>query len=259
MLLLTALAAFIAGAMNAAAGGGTFITFPVLTALAGLTEKAANVTSTIGLWPGTVSSIAAARAELRKLHASVIIGYAAMGFIGGTAGAILLLTTPVAAFRLAVPWLLLFATVVFALGKRLSRLAGRTQLAHQPRFSARVIPLLLIISVYCGYFGAGAGVLLLAGLALAGLHDLRQMNALKVVIQTTGNAAAVVIFIIGAIFYQPQTLNWPIAAVMAVGSTFGGFAGMAIAQRVPQVYVRTAVLIIGFSLSIAYFIKAYFS
>jgi uncharacterized membrane protein YfcA len=200
--------------------------------------------------------VAAARQELRKVKRSVLAGYAAMGFIGGLAGAILLLTTPVAAFRLAVPWLLLFATVVFAMGKRLGRWAGRGAVNSQPRFSARVVPLLFIISLYNGYFGAGAGVLLLAGLSLAGLHDLKQMNALKVVIQTTANASAVAVFIVGA-FYQRGTLVWSLAGAMAVGSAAGGFVGMAVAQRVPQKYVRAAVLLIGGGLSLVYFWKAY--
>lgn len=103
LILLVSAAAFIAAMINAAAGGGTFITFPILTTLARLTEKAANITSTLGLWPGTISSVAAARQELRKIQTRVVTGYAVMGFIGGLAGAILLLTTPVAAFRLAVP------------------------------------------------------------------------------------------------------------------------------------------------------------
>ncbi len=258
LILLVSASAFAAAMINAAAGGGTFITFPILTTLARLTEKAANITSTLGLWPGTISSVAAARQELRKIEMSVVIGYAAMGFIGGLAGAILLLTTPVAAFRLAVPWLLLFATIVFALGKRLSRWAGRGQSTSAPRFSARVVPLLFIISLYNGYFGAGAGVLLLAGLSLAGLHDLKQMNALKVIIQTTANASAVAVFAIGAI-YQPATMNWSLAGAMAIASAIGGFVGMAVAQRIPQVYVRAAVLLMGISLSIAYFWKAYLS
>src|SRR4029077_8047725 len=149
-----------------------------------------------------------------------------------------------AAFRLAVPWLLLFATIVFAMGKRISRWAGRDEGPSVPQFSVRVIPLLFVISLYNGFFGAGAGVLLLAGLHLAGLHDLKQMNALKVVIQTTANASAVAVFVIGALF-QPETLVWSIAGAMAVGSAAGGFVGMAVAQRMPQKYVRAVVLLIG--------------
>jgi uncharacterized membrane protein YfcA len=256
MTLLVGVTALLAGMINAAAGGGTFLTFPVLTGLARLSEKAANITSTLGLWPGTISSVAAARSELRKIKPAVVAGYAVMGLIGGLTGAVLLLTTPVAAFRLAVPWLLLFATVVFAMGKRLSRWARRGNAHSEPRFSPRVIPLLFIISLYNGYFGAGAGVLLLAGLALAGLQDLRQMNALKVIIQTTANASAVAVFIAGA-FLQPTSMDWRLAGAMAVGSAIGGFAGMAVAQRVPQGYVRAAVLVIGGVLSAVYFWKAY--
>ena len=258
IFLVVGVAAFVAGAMNAAAGGGTFVTFPVLTGIAKLTEKAANITSTLGIWPGTAGSVLAARHELGRVPWRVRIGYASMGLIGGVGGAVLLLTTSVAAFRLAVPWLLLFATIVFAMGDRVRRWAGRSVdgAAVAPRFSPRVVPLLLIISLYNGYFGAGGGVLLLGGLALAGLHDLRQMNALKVVIQTTSNASAVAVFTFGAL-RRPGDLDWPIAGTMAVASLIGGYVGMAAAQRVPQKYVRVLVLAIGIGLTAAYFWKAY--
>jgi hypothetical protein len=254
--LLVALTAFVAAIINAVAGGGTFITFPVLTGLARLTEKAANITSTVGLWPGTASSVLAARDELRRIRIRVRIGYAATGLLGGLLGAVLLLSTPVAAFRVAVPWLMLFATVVFAMGRRLSIWAGRGDGPVEPRFTGRVVPLLLVISVYNGYFGAGAGVLLLAGLSLAGLHDLKQTNALKVVIQATANASAVFVFAIGALA-RPQDLDWPLAGIMAVASALGGFVGMAMAQRIPQKYVRALVLLMGTTLTIIYFVKAY--
>lgn len=118
--------------------------------------------------------------------------------------------------------------------------------------------MLFIISLYNGYFGAGAGVLLLAGLSLAGLNDLKQMNSLKVIIQTTANASAVAVFAIGAV-YQPSTMNWSLAGAMAIASAAGGFVGMAVAQRIPQGYVRAAVLLIGGGLSVIYFWKAYLS
>ena len=181
-----------------------------------------------------------------------------MGLTGGLAGAVLLLVTPVKAFSFAVPWLLLFATLVFAFGKQLRQWARREADVSEPQFSARVVPLLFVISLYNGYFGAGAGVLLLAGLALAGLNDLRQMNALKVVIQTTANGSAFVVFVVGALF-RPESMDWSLAGAMAVGSAVGGFVGMAVAQRVPQGYIKAAVLVMGGGLSGVYFWKAYLS
>ena len=250
ILFLIALAAFVAGALNAAAGGGTFLTFPLLTGVARLTEKAANVTSTVGLWPGTVSSIVAAWAELRAIAGRVLAGYAAVGFVGGALGAVLLLTTSPSAFAKAIPWLLGFATIVFACGRRVAIWAGRGDGPSIPRFTPRVLPLLLVIALYNGYFGAGGGILLMAGLSLAGLHDLRQINALKVVIQTTSNASAVVAFIAAGV-------DWRIASVMAAASFAGGYAGMHAARRVPQTFVRALVLFMGMTLTVAYFVKNY--
>jgi uncharacterized membrane protein YfcA len=250
IVLLVALTAFVAGALNAAAGGGTFLTFPLLTGVARLTEKAANVTSTIGLWPGTASSVVAAWPELRKIPRRVLAGYAAVGFVGGAGGALLLLKTPSSAFSAAVPWLLGFATIVFASGRRIATWAGRGEGPSVPRFTPRVLPLLLIISLYNGYFGAGGGILLIAGLSLAGLHDLRQMNALKVVIQTTSNASAVIAFTAAGV-------DWRLAGAMAVASFAGGYVGMAAARRVPQSYVRALVLLMGVTLTVAYFVKTY--
>jgi uncharacterized membrane protein YfcA len=251
--LLVGITALAAGFMNAIAGGGTFLTFPALTGVARLSEKLANVTSTIGLWPGTVTSVAAARGELSKIRRGVIVGYSAVGLAGGVMGAVLLFYTPPDAFRFMVPWLLLFATVVFGMGNRIRRWAGRGESPVEPDFRGRTIPLLLIISVYNGYFGAGAGILLMAGLSLAGLHDLRQINALKTVIQTTANASAVAVFAVGS-FHQ---VDWRIAGTMAVTSAIGGFIGMTAATRIPQAWVRGIVLVIGGTLSVVYFVRAY--
>jgi uncharacterized protein len=187
------------------------------------------------------------------VRGGVIVGYAAVGLTGGVLGAALLALTSPGAFKLAVPWLLLFATVVFALGKRISRWAGRGDSQVEPNFSARTVPLLLVISVYNGYFGAGAGILLMAGLSLAGLHDLRQINALKAVIQTTANASAVAVFAVGAF----REVDWSLAGTMAVTSAVGGFIGMVAAGRIPQAWVRAIVLAIGGTLSVVYFVRAY--
>jgi hypothetical protein len=252
VVVLVGLAAFVGSAINAIAGGGTFVTFPVLTGLAGLSEKLANVTSTVGLWPGYASSIPPAWGELSRVRRGVLWGYAAVGFVGGAIGAWLLKVTPATAFAVAVPWLLLFSTVVFAMGRRISRWAGRGDAGPaEPRFTAGVVPLLLVIAVYNGYFGAGAGILLVAGLSVAGLHDLRQLTALKVVVQVTANASAVAVFAWGG------GVDWRLAGAMAVGSLLGGYAGMWAAQRVPQAWVRALILTIGSVLTVAYFWKVY--
>src|ERR1700722_20565000 len=123
-LLLLTLASLVAAAINAMAGGGTFITFPALTGIAMLTEKAANITSTVGLWPGYAASVVASREAIAKLGRRTGLFYAAIGASGGVAGAILLLTTPTTAFARAVPWLLAFSTILFAAGPRIRRWAS---------------------------------------------------------------------------------------------------------------------------------------
>src|SRR5271170_2683912 len=113
-LVLMTLAALVAGSINAMAGGGTFIAFPALTGIAKLSEKAANITSTVGLWPGFAASVVAARKGISELGRRTVLLYAGIGLSGGVAGAILLLTTSTSAFAKAVPWLLAFSTVLFA-------------------------------------------------------------------------------------------------------------------------------------------------
>ncbi len=249
---LAGLSAFAGAAVNSIAGGGTFITFPVLTGPLHLTAKAANVTSTVGLWPGYAAAIAAARDDVRSLSRGVVWGYAATGAAGGIIGAILLLTTSTTAFGRLIPWLLLFSTVTLAAGPRINawsnRRAGNANRGGR-QFSASLFSLLLLISIYNGYFGAGGGILLLAGLAVAGVGDVKQTNTLKIIIQITANAAAVVIFL-GA------GVEWWTALAMAVGAAGGGFAGMAFAQRIPAVYVRAIVLVIAATLTIAYFSRS---
>ena len=248
-LALSGLSAFAAAAVNSIAGGGTFITFPVLTGTIGLSAKAANLTSTIGLWPGYAAAIAAAWDDLRKLTRGMIWGYTITGAVGGAIGAVLLLTTSTRSFGYLIPWLLLFSTLTLAAGPRINTWAKRHAKAgtiRAPRFSARFAPLLLLISAYCGYFGAGAGILLLAALAIADIGDARQTNAVKVLIQFWANATAVALFL-GA------GIDWRIAIVMAVGAMGGGFAGMTTARRIPANYVRALVLVIAVTLTIVYF------
>jgi uncharacterized protein len=246
-----ALASFGAAAVNAMAGGGTFITFPALTALAKLTEKVANVTSTVGLWPGYAASVVAAREGLRRLERSTVLIYAGVGLAGGIAGAILLLTTSTTAFAKAVPWLLAFSTAMLAAGPKIHDWAGRSKGAASPRpTSPSVLAIVVVIAIYNGYFGAGGGVLLLAGLAVVMPGDVRRLNVLKVLIQVTANASAIAVFVSAGI-------DWKLAAVMACGSVVGGFAGMRLANRIPERALRGAMIAVGTALTAAYFVKVH--
>src|SRR3954451_4405162 len=197
--LLVLAAAFAAAAVNSIARGGTVLSFPTLPGIAGLSEKAANMTSTIGLWPGSASSIVAARRDFRRIPVGMLVGYGLISLVGGTAGAVLLryYTSP-KTFALVIPWLLAFATIVFAFSKPIARWAGR-QHGHRTLGWTLFVGLVqIVVAVYGGYFGAGIGVLMLAGLSFAGLDDIHQMNALKVLLATLINGVASIVFLVGS-------------------------------------------------------------
>ena len=249
-ILLVVLASFAAGAINAVAGGGTFLTFPTLTYFGGLSDLRANVTSTIGLWPGSASSVAAAWSEFGKLPKGIVIPFSIISLLGGAAGSILLLHTSAKAFSLFIPWLLGFATVVFACSKPIARWAGRQHGDRTLRWTIVVGLVQIAVSVYGGYFGAGIGVLMLAGLSFAGLDDIHQMNALKVLLATLINGISCVIFFFGPV-------DWKLAPPMAIASIAGGFLGMYAARRIRQDQLRALILLVGITLTIVYFVKNY--
>jgi uncharacterized membrane protein YfcA len=251
--MLVALASFLAAAVNAVAGGGTFITFPALTGVMGLNDKVANMTSTIGLWPGSASSIYPALEDFKTLPRGMLILYVAISLVGGTLGAVLLKVTSVESFKLVIPWLLLLATMIFGFSKPIARWAGRGH-GHEHRSLAWTLMVGLIqfaVAIYGGYFGAGIGVLMLAGLSFVGLDSLNQMNALKVLLATLINGVASVVFLFS------RQVNWSVALVMAVAATIGGFIGMAMARRVKQEYLRAFILLVGVTLTGVYFWKNY--
>jgi uncharacterized protein len=255
MLMLVCLAAFIAAALNAIAGGGTFLAFPVLTGLAGLTEKAANVACTIGLWPGSASAVAAVRREFKFLPRYMVLGYTLAALAGGLIGAELLLHTSERTFYYAIPWLLAFATSVFAMGKRIAKWANREAAAeagkgHSYLWIGFVGFIQFILSIYGGYFGAGMGVLTLAGLSFVGLSDIRQINVLKVLLSTATNLTAAIVFMFGPV-------QWHFVGVMALSSTLGGYVGMHAAQRLPEKWLRRVILSIATLLTVGYFWKVY--
>jgi uncharacterized membrane protein YfcA len=251
--VLIPLVAFLAGLTNAIAGGGTFFMFPALTGLAGLTEKVANMTSTIGLWPGSASSVVAARPEFKRLPKGMAIAFVIISLIGAGVGSVLLLVTSQRTFTLLVPWLLLFATVIFAFSKPIARWAGRHHGKRSLKWTIFVAAIQLIVAIYGGYFGAGIGILMLAGLAFAGMEDIHQMNALKVILQTAINAVASIIFIFSPLVWE----QWRFVIPMAVMSAVGGFIGIAVARKAPQTTLRLIIIAIGMLLTLAYFVKVY--
>src|SRR6202044_1232034 len=189
-------AAFLGGLLNAVAGGGSFLLFPAMLGMKMLPVQA-NATNTVALWPGQLTSIAAYREDIRKnLQLALTMGLA--GFLGGTAGALVLLNTPQQTFLHLVPWLLLIAASIFAatgpvsrwLERRKSKNAGTSQPPHR----AAVFFVTIVVCFYVGYFGAGAGFLLITVLSLFGFQDLNEINALKVVSTTMANGVAFVLF-----------------------------------------------------------------
>lgn len=255
-LLLVCAAAFLAAGVNAVAGGGTFLMFPVLTGIAKLSEKAANVACTIGLWPGSASAVVAVWREITQLPRGISIGYTIICLSGGTAGAELLLHTRERTFHYMIPWLLLFATLVFSLGQRIARWAGRQHTPgeahrHSIAWTILVGSIQFVIATYGGYFGAGMGVLTLAGLSFVGIGDIKRLNVLKVLLSTSTNLTAAIIFLSGPV-------EWKYVGPMAVSSAVGGYVGMHAAQRLPHRVLRGVILLIAAALTGAYFWKVYF-
>lgn len=250
MLALAAvfLASGLGGAVNAIAGGGTLLTFPALVAL-GLPALTANATSTVALWPGALGSMWGYRDELRGARAWVV-RLTLPSVAGGALGAWLLLRTPPDRFARIVPFLVLGATLLFlAQGPLMRRLRERRGAPAAASEAAdgedpRVAPLLFIagqfgIGVYGGYFGAGIGILMLAGLGLMGFTNIHRMNGLK-------NWGAMCMNVVAAaIFAFSGIVDWPVALTMAVGGLLGGYAGSRVAQRVGQQPVRRAIVCIG--------------
>jgi uncharacterized protein len=251
-ILTISLVAFVAAAMNSIAGGGTFLTFPALVGIGHLTEKMANMTSTVGLWPGSAASIVAAKNDFQKLPRGMVVLYSSISLVGGIIGSLLLLNTSDVKFDLVVPWLLAFATTVFAFSKPIARWAGRQHGNRSLGWTIFVGCVQLLVATYGGYFGAGIGVLMLAGLSFAGLDDVHQMNTMKVLLATIINAVAACVFI-------RRGINWPIAGAMIVASIVGGFLGMVVARRVKTDQLRIIILATGIVLTCYYFNRAYLS
>lgn len=253
-LLILAASALGAGALNAIAGGGSFLTFPALV-WTGLPPIAANATSAVAVSPGYLGSALGFRRELAALPAARRRVEALICAVGGLAGAGLLLVTPARLFSAAVPWLLLFATVLFALGPRLlAARRARAEAAGRSASPEAVSPLaqrlgLLAVAVYGGYFNGGLGILLMALYALTGESNLNTANALK-------NLNSLVLSLLSvAAFAWAGAVAWPQALVMMVAATLGGFIGARLARRLPAAWVRTGVVLTGLAMTVAFLLR----
>ena len=232
-----------AGTQNALAGGGSFVTLPALI-LSGLDARAANITSTIALFPGQLSTGFAGRRLVQGAPSLSFRALLGISLVGGAAGGVLLLVTPASFFARLVPWLVLFATVVFAYG---SFRRTRTTEAAVHLTATQAAGAQFLIAVYGGYFGGGIGFLMMAALTLAGLPT-RNAGASKNVLAGVMNAAAV------AIFAFSPAVAWGSALVLGIGAVLGGLAGAWMLSRVDERLLRLGVVAIGVALTIGLFL-----
>ena len=242
--LLLASAAFAAGVLNAIAGGGSFLTFPALV-FTGVNPIVANATSAVAVSPGYLGSTLGMRDELARVPPHRLRMEAGIAAAGGVVGALLLLITPASAFRAIVPWLLLFATVVFMAGPRCARWLAEHR-GGVPGRSARTWGL-LAVSVYGGYFNGGLGILLMALYTVTGESRIHTANALK-------NLNSLVLSLLSvATFALAGAIAWGPAVLMMAAATAGGYAGAHGARRLPAAAVRAVVIGTGIVMSAVFF------
>ena len=242
-------AAFLAGAINSVAGGGTLVSFPALIWL-GLDSVTANATSTVAIWPGTVGSIWGYRRELRQAEPRFRI-LILPSLVGGLTGALLLRWTPAATFDRMVPFLILFATLLFMAQETVQRLLKTADATSRrtAKWLFGAILFQLAVGIYGGYFGAGIGILMLAALSILGLKDIHEMNSLKVVFGGSINGIAAAYFIWARMVY------WPDVVIMAVAAIVGGYGGAGMARKLGRTTVRRIVIAIGFGMAVSLFVK----
>jgi uncharacterized membrane protein YfcA len=242
-------AAFLAGVINSVAGGGTLVTFPTLIWL-GLNSVTANATSTVAIWPATLGSMWGYRRELRATEARLFT-LVIPSLIGGLIGASLLRFTPPALFDRLVPYLILFATVLFMAQEPVQRRmnSANPQAHRSAKWLAGALLFQLMVGVYGGYFGAGIGILMLAALSIIGLTEIHQMNALKVLLGGTMNGVAILYFVANKMVY------WPDVVIMVLGAIAGGYGGAGFARRLGGTAVRRIVIVVGFGLALSFFIR----
>src|SRR4026208_872496 len=232
-------AAFAAGAINSIAGGGTLITFPILIWL-GLDPKVANGTSTVALWPGLFGGLFGYRRELEN-SSTILFRLGITSVIGGALGAWLLIWTPSPLFASLVPFLILFATILFMghgeINKRL-RLGSLEQKQMGLWWTGAII-FQFFSAMYGGYFGAGNGILMLAVMGLLGMNELNRANGIKNFLGICINSIAVLSFSLAGL------VVWPDALVRACGARIGGYFGASMAVRIGQIWVRRGIVVIG--------------
>ncbi|EHQ51874.1 MULTISPECIES: sulfite exporter TauE/SafE family protein [Ectothiorhodospira] len=243
-LALIVIAAFVAGIINALAGGGSFLTLPALV-FTGVPPVAANATGTAALLPGYLASAWAYRDLIRAPRGMTVLGVVLIGTAGGAVGALLLLATSNEAFRVIVPWLLLFATLLFAFGPRLNQ-----YLARRSHGTGGFWGRLGVLGVcgYGGYFNGGMGIVMLAMFRLLGVNDLNVANGLKNLLSAVLTLMAVVIYAWGG------AISWPEIPPMALAAVLGGLAGARIGRVLPPALLRNGIVVVGAVTTVLFFL-----
>ena len=261
-------AAFLGGALNSVAGGGSFLTLPALL-YAGVAPVSANATSTFAMWPASLSSAVAYRREIGQAREWTLrLGF--ISLVGGLLGGLLLVRTSDESFIRLLPWLLLLATATFTFGghvaawtrrrssaRAVSPLAaassghevGRAAGESAVRPPLWMLPLQLAIATYGGYFGGGMGIMMMAGMAIAGMTDIHEMNGLKTVLAIAINGVAL------ATFIATGAIAWAPGVVMVAGGVAGGYLGASTARRVSAAQVRWFVIGIAWAMTVYFFVR----
>ena len=233
--------AFLGGAVNSIAGGGTLFTFPSLLVV--LSPVAANATSTLALLPGSMAAAWGYRKEMINARVHLIRLWPS-SLIGGILGSLLVARLPERIFAHLIPWLLITASVLMLVQRPLSRWVGTHH--HERPATGTLVAIIFfqfLVGVYGGYFGAGIGILMLSALAFVGISGIHEMNAVKNVLSSTINGVTAIIFIASGV------IVWKYAIIMAIASIAGGYVGARVGRRMKAEYVRMIVVFIGFAVA----------
>jgi uncharacterized protein len=247
--LVLFLAGILAGGLNALAGGGGFITLPVLI-WSGSVPILANIDGTLAVWPGAIASLFAFRRSLQGDKHPLKL-YMGLGVLGSSLGAGLLLFTTNSFFISLLPWLLLFATSLFIFGRSITRNLAHLRGGKDPFPKPLIGFLLFLIAVYGGYFGGGMGIMTLAVLTMIGLRDIHEMNALKAVLVMVITGVGVAIFIVTG------KVEWPRCLVMMIGCAIGGYAAGSLSQKVDSEKLRRLIALLAAGMTVYFFYRSY--
>lgn len=236
----------IAGAMNALAGGGSFVSLPALIAV-GVPSVQANASSTVALFPGGVISAWTYREELGPVGAASVGSLLISTLFGGAIGAVLLLFTSPATFDLVLPWLLLLATLALSFGRRVGE-----WLRHRWRIRPEVILTIQFgLGIYGGYFGGAVGIMMMAVWGLLDSRDLKSLNAPRTLLVSAANIVAAVIFV------AANAVHWPETIVMLIAAAVGGYCGAKIGRRASAKVIRVGTLLLTSLITLAFFVRGY--